>query len=864
VANVEGIYVKVVADIKQFMTGIDKTMAKTEAFARKARAASMAVAAIGAAATAAFALSVKTAAQFQQELANTQSVANATKVELGRLRDAAEDFGRTTIFTAKQAAAAMYDLASAGLDTTEIIETLPGVIALAAATQNDLAFTSQLVTASLKQFGLATSESERIANVMAATISKTKATMDKLASSMAYIGPIASAIGMSLEETAASLGLLYDAGFEASMAATGLRMGIAQLLGPTPKATKLLAQMGLTAQDVNVEIHGLANVIDKLREADIGATEAFEIFGNRSAAAMLSLTKQGGGALRELTKEITGTDDAARMSAQQLDTLPGRGKLLLSALEGLKIEIGTYLVPALEGLTDKLTTIVNAVTNYLKEHPAVGKALTFLGSTLGIIATVLGTIGIILAPAIYTLKSIKVVLIALGVKIKVIVGFLLSIPSAIAAILVAGAALLAWVVAFPIHFVRTTSRVKTALLGIGEAITELLEQFFNLLGKIPIVSKVFEKLAGIIEKVGDKFGKAKEKEEKFRAALEWTEEEVEGVGEGLEKVGDKVDETANKVNAAANTMKDGFDGVANAVGGMADQFDDVENNVTNLTKALETYEEFIERINAERERAANEEKNLARYQKESLKAFKESAVGRMLGLKEEAVGRTKEIYEYKAREAREKYVEDRLAKYRERWGDKLSEKREKSERSRAEATAKAMFPMYDKLNELLEKRKATLIEKYGEESVKKIDLTKTLPMGLREMIDAAKGKQRAEVDWDVVLRGRGAEMVSEARTKNMIDALSTAVTAGIKMAVETPRGFIPKVSKPEVEAKPVSVEAQRQMNREMIKGTFTDPFTRLVFQNTWNIKDVTLQELIKKSAKELEDQVKAGTANAGD
>ena len=142
------------------------------------------------------AIATKVFADFEQSMANTQSVLGGTQEEFQKLSGYAREMGKTTVFTASQAADAMYYLASAGYNTKRVMDSLQGTLNLAAATQYDLAETTRIVVSTLNQFGLAAEESGRVANVFAAIISASQATMDRLGNSLKFVGPIAAGLNI--------------------------------------------------------------------------------------------------------------------------------------------------------------------------------------------------------------------------------------------------------------------------------------------------------------------------------------------------------------------------------------------------------------------------------------------------------------------------------------------------------------------------------------------------------------------------------------------------------------------------------------------------------------------------------------------
>lgn len=322
---------------------------------------------------------IKTAGEFEQAMANVQSVVGASREEMARLREAAAKAGRETVFKASEAADALYYLALAGFDVNQQIGALSGTLALAAATQSDLAFTSETVASTISAFGLEAEEAGRVANVFAATISSSQASMDKLATSMRYAGPAAAGFGRSLEETAATLALFYNMGLTGEMAGTRFRTALSALAHPTGDTKNALAELGIKASQVNPALHSLADIIDLLKDKGVDTAMAMRIFGQETGPAMASLIALGGNALRDMERQITGTNKALEMQEIQLDTLVGAQKELQSVWEAVNITLGTQSIPGLRRLVEWFKqTIGNAEELAKKIGDKLNRALEWL------------------------------------------------------------------------------------------------------------------------------------------------------------------------------------------------------------------------------------------------------------------------------------------------------------------------------------------------------------------------------------------------------------------------------------------------------------------------------------------------------
>lgn len=325
---------------------------------------------------------ISTAASFEQAMANVASVAGASSEELARLTATAQEMGRTTRFRASEAADALYYLASAGFKVDEQIAALRSTLDLAAATQADLAFASETLAATLSAFGLEANEADRVANVFAATISRSQATIEKLANSMRYAGPIAGGFGMSIEQTAAALGLLYNAGITGEQAGTTLRGALTALANPAGQTKQAMQRLGLTADQLNPALHSLAEIIEVLEKKNIDTATAMQLFGQEAGSGMVAMIKQGSAALRDMERAITGTNKVTEMASMQMNTLQGSIAYLQSAWESMMITIGGErgFGPGarrfIEGLTAQIGRIERAVTQAAPAIEKFGESLS--------------------------------------------------------------------------------------------------------------------------------------------------------------------------------------------------------------------------------------------------------------------------------------------------------------------------------------------------------------------------------------------------------------------------------------------------------------------------------------------------------
>ncbi len=323
------------------------------------------------------------AAGFEQSMANVASVTGGGAAALETLSNAARDAGATSVFSASQAGDAMYYLASAGMNTQQITQSLGSTLSLAAAGGMGLADATEIVTSTLSQFGMGADEAGRASNVMAAAAAASNTTIGQLGAGMGYVGPVAASLGMSLESTTAAMGLLANAGIKGERGGTALRSALSSLVAPSDKAAAALEGMGLSVEDVDPATHSLVEIIAALESGSMTAADAVAIFGLEAGPSMLALVSQGSGALEDMENKITGTNKAAEMAATQTETFQGALKMLGSAIEEVQIATGNEALPAMTSMVEGATAAVTALGQSMDTlSDAFGNAMDSGGSAI--------------------------------------------------------------------------------------------------------------------------------------------------------------------------------------------------------------------------------------------------------------------------------------------------------------------------------------------------------------------------------------------------------------------------------------------------------------------------------------------------
>ena len=371
-------------DLKSFGAQGERTERKIDKFGGSASRSLGAVALAATAAIGAFmslGAAVRIIADFETSMSRLGAVSRATAGELEALRDIAKDLGSTTEFSASQAADGLNFLAMAGFNATEAMAAIPSVLDLATASGLGLAEAADTASNIMSGFGIEAANAAEVADVLAAASTRANTTVGQLGAAMSTVAPIASALDMSLEDTAAAIGVLSDAGIQGERAGTGLRGVLASLAGPTTQAEAVLRGLGLTIADVDPATNDLSVVMARLGAAGLSTADAMTLFGREAASGALVLI-DGAQRVGDFGDELERANGAAGdMAATMRDNLGGDLKGAASAAQGLAIALGDAgLTAIIRGAVQAITGLVRGITAAVEAFSAVTGFILSIGS----------------------------------------------------------------------------------------------------------------------------------------------------------------------------------------------------------------------------------------------------------------------------------------------------------------------------------------------------------------------------------------------------------------------------------------------------------------------------------------------------
>ena len=449
--------------------------------------ASAAVAGLGVAA-------VKTSADFDSAMSQVAAVSGATGDDFDALRDKAREMGSKTKFSASEAAEAMNYMAMAGWKTEDMLSGIEGIMNLAAASGEDLATTSDIVTDALTAFGLTAQDSGHFADLLAAASSNANTNVSMMGETFKYCAPIAGALGYSAEDTAEAIGLMANAGIKSSQAGTSLRTIMTKLQGELELSGKALGDVTIQTTNADGSMREFSDIISDCRGAFSKMTEsekaaaAETLVGKNAMSGFLALMNAAPGDIEKLetaiatcSDEVDGYSGAAeKMAAVMQDNLGGQITILKSQLQELAISFGDALMPAvrkivtaIQGFVDKLNGMSESQRNTIIR---IGLFVAALGPFLVILGTCISKVGIAMQGFVKLAGVFGKLKVAVG-SANGILGKIGAALGGVSAPVLAVVAVIAVLVAAFLHLWKTNEGFREAIIGAWEKIKSTISTF---------------------------------------------------------------------------------------------------------------------------------------------------------------------------------------------------------------------------------------------------------------------------------------------------------------------------------------------------------------------------------------------------
>lgn len=342
--------------------------------------------------------SSKISMDFDDSMRKVMATTNATEAEFKSLTATAEEMGAKTRYTASQSAEAMNYMALAGWKSQQIIEGIPGVLALAAASGEDLGMVADILTDGLTAMGKGAEQASQFVDVLAASASNSNTTVGMMGQAFQYAAPLAGAFGYEVEDLALAIGLMANAGIKGEKAGTALRSLMTRMVKPTREAQKAMTDLGIEVKNADGSMKPLGDVIDQIRTKFGKLSDSQKgqyagmLAGQEAISGLLAIVNAAPADFDKLTKAIdNSTGTAKRMQDQMEGGIGGSWREMQSALEGVAIQIGKVLEPAFK----KIINLINGAAT----------AFMALSDTSKTVIVVIGGIAATMGPLIFSIGT---------------------------------------------------------------------------------------------------------------------------------------------------------------------------------------------------------------------------------------------------------------------------------------------------------------------------------------------------------------------------------------------------------------------------------------------------------------------------
>ena len=364
-----------------------------------------------------FLQAVNVSRDFSASMSNVEALSGASASEIAALNAQAKELGATTQFTAKQSADAMGYMAMAGWNPEQMMSGMDGVLSAAAASGEDLAMVSDIVTDSMSAFQMGAEETGHFSDVLAAAAANANTSIGIMGETFKGSASVAGALGYSIEDVAVATGLMANVGVKGSIANTALRNTFNGLLGGVTLTGKAFGEYEYTAIKANGSMKSLGDTINELRGYFEQMTEservlnAQEIAGERGYNGLLGVLMASEESYENLTEKINNCEGAAsRMAKIKMDNLHGDILLAESAWEGFQIAVGEKATPAMRMFYQVQADVLSGMGELVDAHPALAQGImTTTGLFLGATTAVTG-----LSAAIKVFKALDVASLFMG------------------------------------------------------------------------------------------------------------------------------------------------------------------------------------------------------------------------------------------------------------------------------------------------------------------------------------------------------------------------------------------------------------------------------------------------------------------
>lgn len=459
---------------------------------------------------------VKTAADFDSSMSQVAAISGATGDDLQALRDKAREMGEKTKFSASEAADAMTYMAMAGWKSKDMISGIDGIMSLAAASGEDLATTSDIVTDALTAFGLSAKDSGHFADILAAASSNANTNVSMMGETFKYCAPIAGALGFSAEDTAEAIGLMANAGIKSSQAGTALRTIMNNLAGDVKISGRAIGEVTIATTNADGSMRDLSDILADCRVAFGNLTEsekanaAESLVGKNAMSGFLALMNAAPEDIAKLSGALDNCDGSAeKMAATMQDNLAGQLTILKSQLQELAISFGEILMPAIRSIISKIQDFVDKLNGMDEGTKQAIVKIGLLVAAIGPLLIVIGNVISKTGTALRAFSSLGKGVLKLSYNFQNGIGLAGKLGTALGGIsapVLAVVAVIGTLVAAFMHLWNTNDGFREAIIGTWNKIKETVSGFCQgIVDRLNALGFEFKDILDVLKTAWDAF-----------------------------------------------------------------------------------------------------------------------------------------------------------------------------------------------------------------------------------------------------------------------------------------------------------------------------------------------------------------------
>lgn len=312
------------------------------------------------------AYAIKASMDFESAMSEVEAISGATGKDLEALEEKAKQMGASTSKSATESANALSYMALAGWNTQQMLTGIEPILRLAESGNIDLARASDLVTDSMSALGVQVQDLDKYLDIVAQTQRKANTSADGMLEAYISVGGTLKNLNVPLEESATWLGVLANRGIKASEAGNSFNSVLVNVMGVSGQARDALAELGVSAWDANGNFKGVETTLRELDKALKSCTEAQRnqftaMIGGKTQMdtlnALISGLNEEYSTLRASIEESEGALN--EMATTMKDNTVGNVERMKSSLEGLGLQVGEHLLPHVNNLIDKISSLIS-------------------------------------------------------------------------------------------------------------------------------------------------------------------------------------------------------------------------------------------------------------------------------------------------------------------------------------------------------------------------------------------------------------------------------------------------------------------------------------------------------------------------